>query len=257
MLKLNLLKLCLILLFTFFFAVSYSYLVFYKEQTVNLQYLENDINSVEIVIARYNEDLSWLKENFRDQKVIIYNKGTDDINLPDNNYSIIKLPNIGRESHTYLYYIINNYNNLPERVIFLQGDPINNFFTELVFSLSDYQKIRKTNCENIIAWSCRTFNVERENKILSDISQSKWHNTNYKNHNFKAFLIDYILGSDTLKKEYKYSPGANFAVDREKILSRELEYYIKIFNTLDNISPIEGHFLERSWDIIFEEKNGE
>ena len=34
---------------------------------------------IEIVIARYNEDLSWLKKIPKIIKITIYNKGEDDI----------------------------------------------------------------------------------------------------------------------------------------------------------------------------------
>ena len=75
----------------------------------------------EIVVARYNENLDWLKKikKSKDLKITVYNKGPDDIDVP-----FIRLPNIGRESHTYLYHIINNYENLAEQIIFCQGDSI-------------------------------------------------------------------------------------------------------------------------------------
>ena len=65
--------------------------------------------TTEIVIARYNEDLSWLNKIDKNIKITIYNKGNNNINFP-----FIQLPNIGRESHTYLYHIINNYDNLAD-----------------------------------------------------------------------------------------------------------------------------------------------
>jgi len=75
----------------------------------------------EIVVSRYNENLDWLKKikKSKNLKITVYNKGKDDIDIP-----FIKLPNIGRESHTYLYHIINNYNNLSDQTIFCQGDTI-------------------------------------------------------------------------------------------------------------------------------------
>jgi len=73
--------------------------------------------NIELVIARYNEDISWLNK-IKNKKITIYNKGKDDINKES-----IKLPNIGRESHTYLTHIIRNYNNLADITIFSQGDP--------------------------------------------------------------------------------------------------------------------------------------
>ena len=62
-----------------------------------------------MVVARYNENLNWLEDFKDDINFHIYNKGNDIIE-----YQNIKLPNIGREAHTYRTHIINNYDNLDE-----------------------------------------------------------------------------------------------------------------------------------------------
>ena len=76
---------------------------------------------IEIVVARYNEDISWLYPYLdHDISIILYNKGQD-IDKLDSRIKEIKLPNIGREANTYLYHIVHNYDNLKEITIFLQG----------------------------------------------------------------------------------------------------------------------------------------
>ena len=75
------------------------------------------INNFHIVVARYNENISWLHK-FKNITTI-YNKGAYDKYL--NDFNVIGLPNFGRESHTFLYHIINNYDNLNEYTIFIQG----------------------------------------------------------------------------------------------------------------------------------------
>ena len=72
---------------------------------------------LEIVISRYNEDISWTESI--EEYCTVYNKG-DTLNV-----DTIELNNIGREAHTYLYHIVNNYDNLSDYTIFLQGDPFN------------------------------------------------------------------------------------------------------------------------------------
>jgi hypothetical protein len=69
-----------------------------------------------IVVARYNEDLEWTKQF---SNVIIYNK---EIQLTDD-FNQILLNNVGREGHTYYKHIYDNYDNLAEYTIFLQGNP--------------------------------------------------------------------------------------------------------------------------------------
>ena len=52
-----------------------------------------------IIVARYNEDIDWLASEMHN--CIIYNKG-EKLGLSNE----ICLPNVGRESETYLNYII-------------------------------------------------------------------------------------------------------------------------------------------------------
>ena len=70
-----------------------------------------------LIISRFNEDISWLKKH-KEFKIYIYNKGEK---ILDNKHNIINLKNVGRESHTWLYHIVNNYHHLDDISIFLQG----------------------------------------------------------------------------------------------------------------------------------------
>lgn len=68
-----------------------------------------------IIVARYNENLDWINK-MDSNNIVVYNKGT--CNTPN---SIIK-PNIGREVESFLYHIVQHYNNLPDYLIFVQGN---------------------------------------------------------------------------------------------------------------------------------------
>ena len=70
-----------------------------------------------LVIARYNENIDWTSD-FEDFNLHIYNKGSI---LDDYNCKIIE--NKGREAHTYLTHIVENYHNLDDFTIFTQGNP--------------------------------------------------------------------------------------------------------------------------------------
>ena len=71
-----------------------------------------------LIISRYNEDLDWLNEH-KDFKILVYNKGKKI--LKNNSFKVKELKNVGRESHTWLYHIVHNYNKLNNINIFLQG----------------------------------------------------------------------------------------------------------------------------------------
>jgi len=70
---------------------------------------------LEIVIARYQEDLQW-SANIG-LPTLVYNKGPEP--LP----GAIQLPNTGREAHTYLHHIVSRYDQLADCTLFLQGNP--------------------------------------------------------------------------------------------------------------------------------------
>ncbi len=216
-----------------------------------IKYLTHEVTSFEVVIARYNEDLSWIAELLPNEKITVYNKGKDNLNLPSS-YKIVKLPNIGRESHTYLYHIVNNYNQLADRVLFLQGDP----FSEKRFiflPLKQYKIIAKTNCKAIIAAGCFLFNSKKENNYLKSLVGTKWNNTIYKEYDFIKYKNEFITPNARSSNSFFFfsNYGANFAVDKERILAHNINDYNKILASLDNIAPIEGHYMERLWDILF------
>jgi hypothetical protein len=83
-----------------------------------------------IVVARCDEDISWTKQF---KNVIIYIKGKP----IEGDYKLIRLPNVGREGHTYYKHICDNYDNLDDYTVFLQGNPFDHS-PDLVKDLSKY-----------------------------------------------------------------------------------------------------------------------
>ena len=63
-----------------------------------------------IIVAKYKEDISWLEEMDKSH-IYLYDKGSTENNLLQGFAHYEQRPNVGRESETYLYHIINNYEN--------------------------------------------------------------------------------------------------------------------------------------------------
>ena len=76
------------------------------------------MKSQELVVARYKENLDWLDDPRLDgfKKTIYVKSGGA---MP----GTIKLPNEGREAHTYLTHIVRHYHVLDDFVTFCQGGP--------------------------------------------------------------------------------------------------------------------------------------
>lgn len=77
---------------------------------------------MQVVIALYRESHRWIRRIPDHYDVVVYSKCN---HFPRSlkNAKSIALPNIGRESHTYLHHICQNYHQLHDRTVFLQGWP--------------------------------------------------------------------------------------------------------------------------------------
>ena len=69
----------------------------------------------EVVVARFDEALNWTTFYRNQVHFTIYDKS----NSPSSDS--VRLPNIGRESHTYLHHIVSRYNSLADWTVFTQG----------------------------------------------------------------------------------------------------------------------------------------
>lgn len=201
------------------------------------------MKNVDIVIAHYNENLNWISQldlNYINQ-IWVYTKSSF-------NDQYISLPNIGRESHTYLYHIVNHYNSLPENIIFLQGDPFNH-----------HESIKPNTIEDINYWlSYIQYNNSTPNSYynnydrflhngkISDWADQSVDSTGYTIYNW---IEKYLLSSSKSGNIYW---SAQFGVKSSKILNRDLNFYKILLEQHNHIHPEVSHFLERTWGIIFD-----
>lgn len=79
----------------------------------------------DIVIARYNEDVSWIEHIPEQYNIHLYEKGMPlDIGASSRKLAThTTLPNIGRESDTYLHHLLHHMQSNESFTVFTQGDP--------------------------------------------------------------------------------------------------------------------------------------
>lgn len=184
-----------------------------------------------IVISRYNENIDWILP-FEDL-FIIYNKGND--NLPQMN-SIIRLDNVGRESHTYLQYIIDNYDNLPEYVLFIQGNPFDDT-PDIINKINNF-------IENDMNFDFQFLS----NDIIQTSLSGCTHHSGLPLIGCYFLLFGELNGS----LNFEFGRGAQFVVSKKNILKRDKDFYRKAIMLLEHsVCPIEGFVFERFWKLIF------
>lgn len=176
------------------------------------------------VICRYNEDLEW-SEQLPIPRVI-YNKGDD---LSDRYYTI-DIENVGRESEAFLRFIVDNYNDLPQRMVFLQGDPFYHY-------KGLYQFLTKPNKNDICFLS-------DFNPICDAIGRP---------HHFEELPLNQILNELKIEGShdtFHFAAGAQYLVPRKYIWNKPWSWWKNAYEVLLFHKTGPWAF-ERLWPLIF------
>jgi hypothetical protein len=167
--------------------------------------IKNNLISRVIVVARFNEDVSWL-DSFKKCRTIVYDKS--DSPIPGS----VELPNIERELGSFLGFIIDNYENLPEHTVFMQGRPF------------DHMKYHRGNLEDEIIDS------------LSDVSKPLLTDTLCEAHDYYPGLqvVKHYqeLFKGDLPPTFDFAAGCQYSVPKNNLLFRPKEFYMKLKNML-------------------------
>ena len=207
--------------------------------------------SYKIVVARYNENIDWLNPVKKD--CIFINKG-EALELENE----ILLPNLGRESESYLWYVINHYDKLPDIVAFTQGKISDhrymfqpNYYECVLDTIRQAESKGKSNPYHTHGIDDPSINPQWN---YSETENTYFLQDNYKNNTpvkFGEWFCKHIIPvyPDPIHVYW----AAIFAVKKEYILKRPREYYEKLIQEVNHhVNSTEGHFFERSWYYIFE-----
>jgi hypothetical protein len=184
--------------------------------------------SKQIIIARYGENIDWTKELTQDY--IIYDKTPNATPTP--NTILIQNHKTGREAHTMLYHIINNYFQLADQTTFLQGDPSPHFFTNYHSMIEDLNSdypalfrphgiIRVMQKEDIINY--------RVNQICN--------------------IFDNFLHIG-VPNTFIWTWGAQFTIHKNIISLKPLSLYKQLYNMIIE-SKINAYTMETMWMNVF------
>lgn len=205
--------------------------------------------SVELVIARYNEDLKWLDPLHT--PAMVYNKGRPYTGqerqaLPPD-CAVALLPNVGREAHTYLTHIVHRYDSLADWTVFVQGDPGPHISTvNLARMLVPSEGLvvpglwerREWGEDGRLNWSQVSPEYKREIRPARKTLVEWFH------HHLGIGLRESGI--------LRYVPGACFGVPKRLIQAYPKDFYTTLLAEVsDHIHPEEAHYLERAWVALF------
>ena len=195
-------------------------------------------------ISYYEGDLEWIN-TLCDDNYIIYNKSGKEIYGFKN---VVNIPNVGYNIASYLFFILNNYHELPETIIFCKNNVfprhVNRQYFESVINKSIFTPI-----ENI----CNKNLNFPASFLLNDNGFVEINNSWYINKHPKKYFIDY---NDFFKYVFqtkfsplflRFSPGANYIVPKNNILIRSKSFYYNLLQFVSHSQfSCESHFVERS-----------
>lgn len=208
------------------------------------------------VISNYNTDPHEITNWARDY--LVYDQS--------DNPEILKLiadradPRVISSKHTghnlidYFNFIVENYQNLPERVAFIKGNIIGRHVTE------DFWQRNYRNEWFTFLWSDPRFNdkegiayalysgkfVERNNSWYVPHSTHRYFNSLNGLLNFFYDLVQF--------PEFNlFSPGACYILEKERILRNPVSFYKGLIKIMDyGFFPSEAWMVERIMGVIFD-----
>lgn len=203
------------------------------------------MNSLELVVCRYAEEVQWVRRVPRRMTVTVYNKGEPLDTLPRNSrLTVCPLANVGREDQAYLHHVVHRYDSLADVTVFAQGKPFDHApsFHRHLHDLA-FQRLKV----NDFLWlgfiideddheGGRLFqrwskNVDRAPLPLSDFWQKLW--------------------DEPAPERVIFYPGAQFMVTADCIRRRPRAFYERAL-ALSKTLPLAAHCFERVWDRIFQ-----
>lgn len=222
------------------------------------------IMRVQVVITHFTEpwDLVWdllsVLVNMLHQytlDIVIYQRGGDQYaykrgDIPTN-IKIVTLENIGRESYVVHYHILKNYDDLPDKLMFIPAN-----WKGRVHALN--QMLMCVTAERFTPAPCV---VKWENEQYFTID--KWHGTSEMNRQEvekQEFTLSAIRPFGEWYKQripvpYKDLAVLNgiFSVPKKNILRYPRESYERWLEELRNSGPNPevGHYWERTWYALF------
>ena len=194
---------------------------------------------IELVVARYTEDLAWLRKRPDNLTVTVYDKGPD----ASSGEGAIPLPNIGREAHTYLHHIVSRYDSLTEWTVFCQGKPFDHAY--------DFKKTMRAYAANpSIIGSFRWLGhlIDTDDNRGERLFRPWSKNEDGRGLDMQGF--HQALFDTNGPKYYTFVLGAQFAIHRNLIRQRPLSFYERALSVSTSF-PDAAHCFERSWDLVF------
>lgn len=172
--------------------------------------------------------------------------------------TVIKTRNVGTGIYVIGKYIVDNYENLPDYVIFLKCNLLQNGYT----TKEIFEKSLDSNCffrieSDVSCNKYATSFLVNDYIYIEEVKDIIYENTKIypRIKNFPEFLKDLFI-IDVVPNYVSFAPGGNYVVPKENILKYTKNFYKKMIYYTDysnfetvTYGPTESHWFERVLDM--------
>ena len=198
--------------------------------------------TVDLVVARYQEDLQWLRRVPRRVRVWVYNKGPE-IEVPRPQAERASLANVGREAHTYLHHITARYDAWADLTVFVQGKPFDH--------VPDLHRVLRgwaEGTEPAEAFRWLGFLIDRDDADGVRLFQKWSKNLEGRPLPMRAFWPQ-VFGATPCPDAFVFCGGANWMARADVLRGRPRAFYEQALQVAADF-PDAAHCFERCWDRV-------
>jgi hypothetical protein len=195
---------------------------------------------IDIVVSRYKKNTDWVEKfklRYSNIDVKIYDKEN-----PNNPYNVPI--NKGNEASVYLKYILDNYDNLPDKIFFIHDDEYSWHHSGSIVDL----------LQEAINMNLPYYNVNDRGYFDSDVTNHEEY-LNILNW-WKRYLQPYcpIEKLPNSNWFYGYRCSAQFLVDKSIILKYPRIFYQELYNWIldGDYGKLSGYYFEWTWHVFWD-----
>ena len=179
------------------------------------------------IINAYNGNTDWIKDYTGD--VIFYDK---------------KDKNVGYNIHDYMDYIVTNYDNLPDLMLFGKDNMLERHITKEEFD----KLVNKKRFTPLLTQNHKTYLPVcfYENGIYCETNDS-WYMREHERKHFNTYDEFAKIMGIPVAQYLMFAPGGCYIVPKENILKHSKDFYKKLRSFVDYCQePAEAHAIERT-----------
>jgi hypothetical protein len=208
--------------------------------------------TTELVVARYQEDVSWLLDWLPlFDRVTVYDKSDSPLLSPHPKVTVVPLKNEGREAHTYAHHFTERYADLCDNVVCSQGSYAEHMSRE------EFDGLLRGKDRSVMA-----LDIPWHTTVMA---HCKW--TCDDNHRtlhppgritpagmtLGKYYLQHIADDLVPESQIQFWPGAIFRVSAADVRRHPVSRYAAIRATLEgSINPETGYYVERFWKALFD-----